>query len=163
MDNLSNILGEAGEHACASELMVAVAGRGALFRSIPLSKVEPTADLLVFLLSPNGEKSGPFFFLQIKTTATGLQSDGSYSYSFEAKDVQRAQSMRVPFFLCVVDQSVLNERHMFIKGVDSKRRQGIYRLRPHYDLTIDAVKVALHDEVSRIWAERSVPRLVKLV
>lgn len=161
MGNDSNISGEAGEIDCASELMAPIAQGGVLFRSIALGRNEPTADLLVFLLTPEGKQSGPFFFLQIKTTSTGPRPDGSYDFTFGATDVRRAQAMKVPFFLCIVDRSIHPTRRMFLKGVDSRRKRGIYRLVPKHDLTTDAVKRALHDEVKRIWAYRRMPSRYK--
>jgi len=149
MGNISKIRGQAGELDCASEFMSEVAGRGVLFHPVALAENEPTADHLVFLLSPTGELSGPFFFVQVKSTSKGPRADGSYTYSFSAQDVQRAHAMKVPFLLCLVDRSIPNERRIFIKGVDSKRKRGIYRISTKYDLRTDAVKIALHREVTR--------------
>lgn len=163
MGNRSNIIGEAGELECSSELMNPVSGRGILFRPIPLGSNEPTADFLVFLLSPDSEEGSQFFFLQVKTTEVGLRRDGNYSYNFPSKDVLRAQAMKVPFFVCVVDRSNPNVRQIFIKGVDSKKPIGIYRVAPLYDLTSDATKIALYEEVRRIWANQSSPVLRDLI
>lgn len=161
MGNASNICGEAGELDCSSELMNPVAGRGVLFRPISLGENEPTADFLVFLLSPEGKQNGPFFFLQVKSTSAGPRPDGSYGIAFSAGDIRRAQAMKVPFFLCVVDRSS-PKRRMFVKGVDSKRKRGIYCLAPQHDLMEDAVKEALYDEVTRVWSKRRMPCLGKL-
>jgi len=134
-----------------------------MFRPIRLGKDEPTVDLIVFLLDADGDQKGPFFFLQVKATSTGPRPDGTYEICFSALDVRRAQAMKVPFFLCVVDRSIPAKRRIYIKGVDSMRKRGIYRLAPRDDLTSAAVKKALHDEVTRIWAVRCVPCFQKLI
>lgn len=163
MGNASNICAKAGELDCSSELMNPVAGRGVLFRPIALGANEPTADFLVFLLSQDNGDGGHFFFLQVKTTEVGPRPDGSYAYNFPARDVRRAQVMKVPFFVCMVDRSDPNVRRIFIKGVDSKRKTGIYSLMPLYDLTTDAIKLALYEEVSRAWEIQHAPSLQGLI
>lgn len=163
MGKASNIIGEAGELDCSSELMKPVSGRGVMFRPIRLGVNEPTADFLVFLLSPDSEEGSQFFFLQVKTTKVGARRDGNYAYNFPIRDVIRAQAMKVPFFVSVVDRSDMTVRRIFIKGVDSKRQSGIYRIAPHYDLTSDAIKVALYEEVRRVWTGQDVPDLKELL
>jgi hypothetical protein len=157
MGNLSNLRGAAGEYFCGRELLRPVQTRGMLFDIVRFEGREPTADFMVFLVNPLGERTGPFFFLQIKSTTKSRRCNGSYAYSFDRNHVRRAQALKVPFFVCIVDFSACSSGEIFVMGVDSKRSQGIYRMPCAYDLSAQWVKLAMFDEVTRIWAAQDYP------
>lgn len=157
MGNIQNISGAAGEYLAAMELMRPIASGAFLFDAVLLGGKEPTYDYIVYLLDADSERFGPFYFLQVKTTTRKPAPGGAYRLGFDAVDVARAQAS--PYFVCVVDRAVPRAERIFIKGVDSKRKAGISRLAPTYDLATDAVKLELHQEVERLWALQSAPVL----
>jgi hypothetical protein len=163
MGNIPNISGAAGEYLCGTELLRPVAGRGFLFDPFLLGGKAPTFDYMVHLLDTNGNRTGAFFFLQVKTTQKQPGLSGTYSVMFSAADVKRASAQKIPFFLCVVDRAVTRSEKIFIMGVDSMRKKGISRIAPIYDLADDAVKIALFDEVTRLWKSQPVPALTKFI
>lgn len=50
----------------------------------------PTLDYIVYLLDASGHRSGPFFFVQGKTTDQRPQPGDPYPIKFAATDVDRA-------------------------------------------------------------------------
>lgn len=140
-----------------------VAGPRVLFDAYLLGGNAPTFDYIVYLVDANGDRTGPLFFVQVKTISTTPTSGHGYPVGFSAADVKRAQATKIPFFVCAVDRSVTGSEKFFIKGVDSKRSEGIAKLAPTYDLTTDAVKLGLYDEVTRVWASQAKPALAKFI
>jgi hypothetical protein len=134
-----------------------------LFDIVRFEGKEPTADFMVFLVDSSGQRTGPFFFMQVKATNKGCNKNGCYAYSFGTKHVRRALSLKVPFVVCIVDLSIRGSGRIFIKGIDSRRHQGIYCMPCTYDLSAPWVKLALYDEVARIWAGRDYSYFDKLV
>lgn len=163
MSNLSNLSGSAGEYLCGTELMRPVAGPRFLFDAYLLGGKAPTFDYIVYLVDANGDRTGPFFFVQVKTTSTTPRKGTGYPVAFNAADVRRAQATKVPFFICVVDRSVTGKEKFYIKGVDSKRTKGIARVAPIHDLALNSVKIDLFDEVTRLWAAQAIPALAKFI
>lgn len=163
MNNLNNLTGKAGEYLCIAEFMRPVADRRLLFDVNYLGGDAPTFDYIVYLLDVQGDRSGPFFFVQVKTVSRLHKAGVAYQIKFSASDVKRAQATKVPFFVCVVDRSTSESEKFFIKGVDSQRTRGITRLQPVYDLKVDAVKLDLYYEVTRLWAKQKTPILTKLI
>lgn len=163
MSNIAYLFGKAGEFLCGGELLRPVAGSRYLFDVCFLGGDAPTFDYIVYLLDEDGRRTGPFFFLQVKTTAKTTSNGTGYPIRFSAADVRRAHTTKVPFFVCVVDRSAGRGAKLFIKGVESTRTRGIATLAPDHDLETDAVKLDLYREVTRLWARRSVPRLKKLI
>lgn len=139
--------------------MWAVPGPRVLFEPYLIGGKAPTFDYIVYLLDASGHRSGPFFFVQVKTTDQRPQPGDPYPIKFTATDVARAIATKVPFFLCVVDRSAKQQARMFVRGVDSKRTKGISRVAARHDLTTDAVKIAIYDEVERLWKTQGTPAL----
>jgi hypothetical protein len=140
-----------------------VAGPRFLFDAYLLSYNAPTFDYIVYLVDANGDRTGPFFFVQVKTTSRTPVVGMGYSVKFSLDDVKRAQATKVPFFLCIVDRAVKGDEKFYIKGVDSRLSSGIFRLFPEYDLTADAVKLELYREVERVWGTQIIPVLAKFL
>lgn len=140
-----------------------VAGPRVLFDTYLLGGNAPTFDYIVYLVDVNGERTGPFFFVQVRTISKSPKSGNGYPVGFSAADVKRALATKIPFFVCAVDRSVAGSEKFFIKGVDSKRTRGIARLAAKYDLTTDDVKLGLYDEVTRVWASQAIPALAKFI
>lgn len=140
-----------------------VAGPRFLFDAYLLAGKAPTVDYIVYLLDPSGDRTGPFFFVQVKTTKQRPRPGTGYLIQFSATDVQRAQATKIPCFVCVVDCLLTRCEKIFIKGVDSKRSKGMARLAPTYDLAADVVKIDLYDEVTRLWALQTMPALAKFI
>lgn len=163
MNNLSNLKGRAGEFLCISEFMRPIAGQRLLFDACLLGYNAPTFDYIVYLVDASGDRIGPFFFVQVKTTSKTPPAGAGYSVRFTLADVKRAQATKVPFFLCVVDCAAKGREKFFIRGVDWKLSHGIFRLLPEYDLTVDAVKLQLYHEVERVWAYQMTPMLAKFL
>lgn len=163
MSNLKNIYGKAGEFSFGAELMRPVAAPRILFDACLLGGNAPTFDYIVYLVDVNGDRTGPLFFVQVKTISTSPKSGNGYPVGFSATDVKRAQATKIPFFVCAVDRSVSGSEKFFIKGVDSKRTRGIANLAALHDLTTDAVKLGLFDEVTRVWASQAIPALAKFI
>jgi hypothetical protein len=163
MGNLQNISGAAGEYLCGMELLRPVPRRSFLFSPVLLGGKEPTFDYLVYLLDENGDRFGPFFFLQVKSTTGRVTKAGNYPLGLSAFNVRRAIASKVPFFVCIVDRSKPRQERFFILGVDSRRTTGIAQLVPRHDLATDEVKLELHGEVERLWALQGVPLLSKLI
>ena len=163
MGNLTNIRGKAGEFFCGKELMRPVANGDLLFDIARFDGKEPTADYIVFLINSAGERTGPFFFVQVKSTTKGRRKSGDYAYSFDRTRVQRAQALKTPFILCLVDLSTRRSGEIFIMGVDSNRITGIRSLPRKHDLAKSSVKITLFDEVTRIWTEQNSPRFNRLI
>lgn len=159
MSNLRNLSGRAGEFLCITEFMRATAGQRFLFDALLLGGNAPTFDYIIYLVDSNGDRTGPFFFVQVKTTSKTPKPGTGYPAEFSATDVKRAQATKVPFFICAVDRSIAGSEKFFIKGVDAKRTKGIIRISPVHDLKTDAVKLALYNEVTRVWASQAVPVL----
>jgi hypothetical protein len=163
MGNIQNISGAAGEYLAAAELMRPTSGGAVLFDAVLLGGKEPTYDYIVYLLDAKSERFGPFFFLQVKTTTSDPTPGGAYRFSFSAVDVARAQASKIPYFVCIVDRAVPRAERIFVKGVDSKRKAGISRFPPAFDLATDAVKLEMHEEVERLWSMQSMPVLTRLI
>ena len=163
MGNIANISGASGEYLCGTELLRPVAGKGFMFDPFLLGGKAPTFDYIVHLLNEKGDRTAAFFFLQVKTTQKEPGTSGGYSINFTATDLERAKSLKAPFFLCVVDRSVTRSEKIFIKGVDSTRTKGISRVAAVYDLTDDKVKIDLYDEVTRLWKAQTFPILTKFI
>lgn len=140
-----------------------VAGPRLLFDAYLPGGNAPTLDYIVYLVNANGDRTGALFFVQVRTIATPPKGGNGYLVGFSAIDVKRALATKIPFFVCVVDRSVTGIERFFIKGVDSKRTRGIARLPAKYDLTTDAVKLGLYDEVTRVWASQAIPALAKFI
>ncbi|MGV7211521.1 hypothetical protein ACLB1G_27090 [Oxalobacteraceae bacterium A2-2] len=162
MNNLKNLIGTTGEYLCGAELMRPVAGGLFLFDAYLMGGTAPTFDYIVYLLDMYCDRSGPFFFLQVKTTFRPNRG-APYLIDFSARDVKRAQATKIPFFLCVIDLSVPRFEKFFIKGVDSTRTKGIARVAPRFDLASDAVKLGIHKEVTRLWAVQQTPALAEFI
>jgi len=163
MSNINNLSGKAGEYLCGAELMRPVAGPRFLFDAYLLGGNAPTFDYIVYLIDGNGDRSGEFFFIQVKTTSTSPPPGQGYPVGFSASDVQRALATKTPFFVCAVDRSTIGSEKFFIKGVSSTRTKGIARIATTYDLATDAVKLDLYNEVVQLWATQAVPSLTKLI
>lgn len=140
-----------------------VAARRFLFDAYLLGGKAPTFDYIVYLVGLNGDRTGPFFFLQVRTTTKTPKQGVAYGIDFSATDVKRAQATKIPFFVCVVDRSVTRCEKFFIMGVDSKRTAGITRLAPVHDLATDAVKIDLYNELTRLWDAQTTPALAKFI
>jgi hypothetical protein len=117
----------------------------------------------VYLLDANAQRLGPFFFLQVKTTLKAPDTTGAYALRFSARAVARAQAMKTPFFVGIVDRSTIRRERIYVKGIDAGLPTGITRLEPRHDLAEDAVKIAIYNEVSRVWALRNNPPLRRLL
>ncbi|NHZ38058.1 DUF4365 domain-containing protein [Massilia rubra] len=163
MSNLVYLFGRAGEFLCGGEFLRPVAGSRYLFDVCFLGGNAPTVDYIVYLVDERGTRTGPIFFVQVKTTARAPKNGTGYKVGFSAADVRRAQATKVPFFVCVVDRSTEGRAKFFIKGVESTRTTGIATLAPVHDLATDAVKLDLYQEVTRLWAGQSMPALTKLI
>jgi hypothetical protein len=140
-----------------------IAGPRVLFDARLLGGNAPTFDYIVYLVDAKGDRTGAFFFVQVKTTATAPKPGAAYPIAFGATDVKRAQRTKIPFFVSVVDTSDPHRPRFFIKGVDSKRSTGMARLAQDYDLATDAVKLDLYDEVTRLWGTQRTPALAKFI
>ena len=163
MSNFAYLSGKAGELLCGGEFLRPVARSRYLFDVCFLGGDAPTSDYIVYLVDEHGVRTGPLFFAQVKTTARAPTEGSGYKVGFSAADVRRAQATKVPFFVCVVDRSTVGSAKFFIKGVESTRTRGIARLAPVHDLSMDAVKLVLYDEVTRVWRSQTVPTLMKLI
>lgn len=163
MSNLKNLSGKAGEFLFGAELMRPLAGSRFLFDAYLIGGNEPTLDYIIYLVDNNGDRTGAFFFVQVKTTTTSPKPGTGYKVGFSADDVKRAQSMKTPFFVCAVDRSVVGSEKFFIKGVASTRTTGISRLSPVYDVSMDVVKLDLYNEVTRLWAGQTCLPLAKFI
>lgn len=164
MSNLTNLYGKAGEYLCIAEFMRPVMGPSGprlLFDAHLIGGNAPTFDYIIYLVDATGDRTGAFFFVQVKTTSKTPAAGIGYPVAFSALDVRRALATKVPFFVCAVDRAVTGAEKFFIKGVDSKRTKGIARLAPVHDLTTDAVKNDLYDEVELLWAAQVTPVLTK--
>lgn len=163
MSNLKNLSGRAGEFLCITEFMRATSTQCFLFDAFLLGGNAPTFDYIIYLVDSHGDRTGPFFFVQVKTTAKKPKAGTGYRVGFSAVDVKRAQATKVPFFICAVDRSVTGSEKFFITGVDSKRTKGIISIPPIHDLATDSVKLALYKEVTRVWANQAVPALAVFI
>lgn len=140
-----------------------VAGSRFLFDAYLIGGNEPTLDYIVYLVDSSGDRTGAFFFVQVKTTTTSPKPGTGYSVGFTAGDVKRAQLMKTPFFVCPVDRSVIGSEKFFIKGVASNRTTGISRLSPVHDVATDVVKLDLYNEVTRLWTGQTCLPLAKFI
>jgi len=175
MGNLKNIIGTGGEYLCGIELMRPVipsAGlpcgfqpgeAGCLFEALHFGGKEPTYDYVVYLLDATARRLGPFFFLQVKSTFKAPGAAGAYALRFNANAVKRAHAMKTPFFVGIVDRSTARRERIYVKGIDARQSKGIARLAPHHDLAEDAVKIAIYNEVRRVWSLRNNPPLTQLI
>jgi len=163
MSNLKNLSGRAGEFLCITEFIRATSTQRFLFDAFLLGGNAPTFDYIIYLVDSHGDRTGPFFFVQVKTTSKKPKPGAGYPAGFSATDVKRAQATKVPFFICAVDRSTSGHEKLFIKGVDSKRTRGIIRILPIHDLATDTVKLALYNEVTRVWASQAVPALAAFI
>lgn len=134
-------------------------GGSHLFEPYLIGGKAPTFDYIFYLVDASGHRSGPFFFVQVKTTEKRPKTGAAYPIKFKATDVARAIATKVPFFVCVVDRSVKHQPRFSIQGVDSKRTKGISRVAPPHDLATDAVKITIHAEVERLWKPQATPAL----
>lgn len=159
MSNLKNLSGRAGEFLCITEFMRATSTQRFLFDAFLLGGNAPTFDYIIYLVDSHGDRTGPFFFVQVKTTSKTPRPGIGYTTDFSASDVKRAQATQVPFFICAVDRSITGREKFFIKGVDARRTKGIIRMSATHDLATDAVKLALYKEVTRVRAAQAVPEL----
>ncbi|MGC4243968.1 MAG: hypothetical protein QM686_17225 [Herbaspirillum sp.] len=71
--------------------------------------------------------------------------------------------MKTPFFVGIVDRSTARRERIHVKGIDARQSKGIARLAPHHDLAEDAVKIAIYNEVCRVWSLRNNPPLTQLI
>ncbi|WP_413458212.1 hypothetical protein [Herbaspirillum huttiense] len=175
MGNLKNIIGAGGEYLCGIELMRPViasaflprgflpAEGGCLFEALHFGGKEPTYDYVVYLLDATARRLGPFFFLQVKTTLKTPDITGAYAMRFSAAAVARAHAMKTPFFVGIVDRSTARREKIYVKGIDARQSKGIASLAPLHDLAEDAVKIAIYNEVCRVWALRNNPPLTQLI
>lgn len=168
MSNLPNIIGSLGELVCGTELIRPVGRPGTsnfrfLFEPVLLGEKQATYDYLVHLLDQSGNRNGAFFFLQVKTTMKGPGANGHYAYAFSAVDVARAQALKTPFLVAIVDRSRNRQEKIYFMGVDAKRTRGISRIAPTYSLKMDRAKIALYDEVARLWSAQPIPALTKFI
>ncbi len=163
MSNVAYLFGKAGEFLCGGELLRPLSGSRYLFDVYFLGGNAPTFDYIVYLVDEGGRRTGPFFFLQVRTTARTTRNGTAYPIRFSAANVRLAQASKVPFFICVVACSAGRRAKFFIKGVESTRTRAIATLAPDHDLETEAVKLDLYREVTRLWARRSVPALKKLI
>lgn len=166
MSSLQGVLGKAGELLCGTELLRPVLYKRNicfLFDPVLIGGNEPTYDYIVYLLGPDQQRCGAFFFLQVKTTMSSPDARGGYSIAFSATDVRRAHALSQPFFVALVDKRVTRSERIYIKGVNYPRATGISVISSSYDLAKDNVKIRLAREVQRLWCLASTPKLGDLL
>lgn len=159
MSNLFNIIGERGESAIRAALISPIdvstfKGYPRFpFRSQFLGEKAETFDFIVYLLDGDQRSTGAYFFLQVKATEVA-SGKASCSAPFPAEDVRRAILFKAPSYVAAADFSRA-AAEIYIRGLSHDRKRGISSIKRSSNFELDAVKVAVYDEVSKFHAKNS--------
>jgi hypothetical protein len=104
-------------------------------------------DFMVNLLDANGSEYGPFFFLQVKTSAKQPSRKQGIPARFSANEVSRACARKVPVYLAAVGRLSDDLEDIFIIGVDASLQGGVRRVPKIFSLALKETRLTIHDEV----------------
>ncbi len=136
MNNEQGVLGETIFNVAIS--------RGYLFRPKALGEKWPVSDFYVELI--NFAKHY-HFFVQVKSSARGLDADGNLPISVDKHKVERLSQYHAPTYVAGVD--VVNER-VFMAGVNKPPYNSISKLPTTFEL-VDENLAVLFNEVKSFW------------
>ncbi|MBV6779402.1 hypothetical protein KWH04_01795 [Xanthomonas campestris pv. trichodesmae] len=159
MSNLFNLVGGWGESVIKTEIMRPI--NVAAFKGYPrfpfmpifLGEKAETFDFIVYLLGLDERAAGPYFFLQVKSTET-VSGKKSCPAPVSREDVTRAVAFKSPSFVVAADLTPVPAK-LYIRGISNNRTSGISSINKKSDLSIDAVKVSVYDEVAKFHSKRS--------
>ena len=119
-------------------------------------------DFLVRLLDTDGALLGPFFFIQVKTTSDRKKvTRESINVTFKSDHIHAARKMKVPCYVFAVDATDPQTEHVYFCGVSSTRRKEIAGVLRKHDLSFEAKKRALYDEVVGFFAATTTAHATK--
>ncbi|WP_296000175.1 hypothetical protein [Rugamonas sp.] len=104
-------------------------------------------DFMVNLLDDNGSEYGPFFFLQVKTTATIGAPGAGIPATFTAEEVRNARARKVPVYLVAVESGDDDAERIFAIAIDETLKGGVAVVPPIFSLADKATRMRIYDEV----------------
>lgn len=143
----SNQLASMGEYAAALLFRRKIAGVHR-FTATFLGEKAQLLDYLVNLLDANGHEYGPFFFLQVKTTAAIARPGRGIRAKFSAREVRLVQARKVPVYLAAVMSLSDGQEEIYVMGIDVAQRGGVSVVPRLFPLSDDGVRMAIYREVN---------------
>lgn len=142
----SNLLGNFGEGAVSQLLHRKMAGVHQ-FAARHLGEKAQLLDFIVNLVDDRGTEYGPFFFLQVRTTAAIMRPRQGIRANFSAREVRLVQARRVPAYMAAVLDKGDGSEEIYILGIDAKQKGGIAVVPRLFPLSEEGVRKAIYREV----------------
>jgi hypothetical protein len=79
----------------------------------------------------------------------------SIATSFDAGEVSKALAWRTPCYLAVVDASVRLREDIYVAGISTTQRHGLYRIPRSQSLNNPVIRKLLFDEVNEHFENRT--------
>ena len=136
MNNEQGVLGETIFNVAIS--------RGYLFRPKALGEKWPVSDFYVELID---FAKHYHFFVQVKSSARGLDADGNLPILIDKNKVERLSQYHAPTYVAGVD--VVDER-VFLMGINKPPHSSISKLPTTFEL-VDENLAVLFSEVEGFW------------
>lgn len=154
-DVTKDIIGERGEWIFSTLMTKYHPQRGFLFRPDFLGEKWPHTDFIVTLLGSD-PAIVPFFFVQVKATATGYtQKKKRLKVGLKATDAQGIAAYPAPIYLAGID---VTQETGYIVSANEGRLSSLSGLGTAFPIN-DATRLALWDEVNAFWQNHRPPRL----
>jgi hypothetical protein len=144
--NTSNLLGTFGEGAVSQFLHSKINGVYH-FSARQLGEKAQLLDFIVNLVDSRGKEYGPFFFLQVRTTAAIALPRQGIRVNFNAHEVKLVQARKVPIYLAAVQDAEGSSAEAYIVGIDAAQRVGVRVVPRLFKLSDEAVRMAIYLEV----------------
>jgi hypothetical protein len=120
-----------------------------LFRPNFLGEKYPTVDFFVDVLDDQGDAAG-FFFAQVRSTMQAATSGSRLSINVDVAAYNRLVALPIPTYLIGVDGV---REAAYVVAAFKRRTTGVSGITTAFNLTHDAVKVSLYEEVCRFWRQ----------
>lgn len=146
MHSLSNVIGDRGEKVFELAITDYKNFRRPLFKPGFLGEKWPALDYYVELTGVRG--STPFFFVQVKSTTTGINAHNN-TISIQASKAKCDSLFKIPGPTYIVGVHE-PERRAFILSMHAKVDKGIYSIPIKYELNSENLQ-RLHEEVIDFW------------
>lgn len=156
MSNQNNLVGELGESMTKTALIAEIVKKSNhqsypdfLFKPYFLGEKADLFDFIVFLLDADAKPTGAYFYVQVKSTKNALKSK-SCEAKYSKKEVTRALGFKCPSYVVGVKTNGSND-DVYIRGISSSLKSGIYTAPLKNKLFLDEIKVKLYDEVANFF------------
>ena len=149
---MANVIGNRGEEIFKLAITDYEQFQAPLFRPAFLGEKWEVLDFYVELLGvPDAQ---PFFFVQVKTSASTIRAGASkFNIVMGKTDCEGLYRIPAPTYLVGVHEPT---KLAYILSIHDKPTKGVYSIPLNHELTPDNLKI-LHEEVREFWQSSSKP------